>query len=154
MHDLYSCMIAFLKKYLAALYVPVTWTIIIGVLLTLPGSALPSETPFNIPQLDKIVHISLFGGFVFLWDLYLSKRFSETSRLLRWFFVFYVLANVYGISMEYVQKYWIPGRDYDLADIIADMIGAGLGYGCSHLFLLEVGRAPKSEGRGRSDGKE
>jgi VanZ family protein len=38
--------------------------------------------------------------------------------------------------MEYVQKYWIPGRDYDLADIIADMFGAGIGYGLSNLLLL------------------
>ncbi|HXB90849.1 MAG TPA: VanZ family protein [Puia sp.] len=129
-------MIPFFKKYLAALYVPISWTLIIGILMCLPGSALPSETAFKIPQFDKIVHIGLFGGFTFLWDLYLSKRVANTRRLLQWFFLIYVITNAYGISMEYVQKYWIPGRDYDLADIIADMIGAGLGYGCSHLFLL------------------
>ena len=131
-------MILFLRKYFAALYVPVIWSIIIGILLCLPGSALPKETAFNIPQFDKLVHAGLFGGFVFLWDLYMSKRLPETSRLLRWFFLFYVLANIYGIGMEYVQKYWIPGRDYDLADMVADMIGAGLGYGFSHLFLLPL----------------
>jgi VanZ family protein len=129
-------MIPFLRKYLAALYVPVTWTIIIGVLLTLPGSVLPSETAFKIPQLDKIVHMGLFGGFVFLWSLYLSKRTTALRVLLKWFFIFYIIANVYGISMEYVQKYWIPGRDYDLADIIADMAGAGIAYGLCHLLLL------------------
>jgi VanZ family protein len=129
-------MVLFLRKYLSALYVPLIWTIVIGILLTLPGSALPNEAAFRIPQLDKFVHITLFGLFVFLWDLRLSKQHRETGRLLRWFFAIYVIANVYGISMEYVQKYWIPGRDFDLADIIADMIGAGLGYGFSHLFLL------------------
>ncbi|HEV9036372.1 MAG TPA: VanZ family protein [Puia sp.] len=129
-------MVIFLRKYFAALYVPITWTIIIGILMTLPGSALPNEQAFRIPQFDKIVHMALFGGFVFLWDLRLSKRSQDMRRLFRWFFAFYVLANVYGIGMEYVQKYWIPGRDFDLADIIADMIGAGLGYGFSHLLLL------------------
>lgn len=133
-------MLPFLRKYFSALYVPVTWTVIIGILLCLPGSALPNEAVFKIPQFDKIVHICLFGGFVFLWDLYMSNRLSGTRPLLRWFFFFYVVANVYGIGMEYVQKYWIPGRDYDLADMIADMIGAGLAYGCSHLFLLEYER--------------
>ena len=129
-------MIPFLRKYFSALYIPITWSIIIGILLALPGSALPNEAAFKIPQFDKIVHISLFGGFVLFWGLNLSKRIPETIRLVRWFFLVYVLANVYGIGMEYVQKYWIPGRDFDLADIIADMIGAGLGYGFSHLFLL------------------
>lgn len=133
-------MVLFLRKYFTPLYVPITWTIIIGILLALPGSALPNEEAFKIPQFDKIVHITLFGVFVFLWDLRLSKRSSDISRLVRWFFAFYVVANVYGISMEYVQKYWIPGRDFDLADIIADMIGAGLGYGLSHLFLLPTGK--------------
>jgi VanZ family protein len=47
-----------------------------------------------------------------------------------------MLSNGLGISMEFVQKYWIPGRDYDLGDIIADMFGAGLGYGISNLLLL------------------
>jgi VanZ family protein len=129
-------MITFLKKYFAALYIPITWTLIIGILMCLPGKVLPSEAGFSIPQFDKLVHIGLFGGFVFLWSLWLTKRVDTPAVLLRWFFVFYVIANVYGIGMEYVQKYWIPGRDYDLADMIADMIGAGLAYGMVHLLLL------------------
>jgi VanZ family protein len=129
-------MIGFLKKYFSALYLPILWTLTIGILMCIPGKMLPSEAGFSIPQFDKLVHIGLFGGFVFLWSLWLTKRVRDTAVLLRWFFVFYVIANVYGISMEYVQKYWIPGRDYDLADIIADMIGAGLAYGLVHLYLL------------------
>ena len=129
-------MISFLRKYFAALYMPIIWTLIIGILMCLPGSAFPKEAGFKIPQFDKIVHMGLFGGFVFLWGLYLSKRVADPRMLIRGFFVFYILANTYGIGMEFVQKYWIPGRDYDLADMIADMIGAGLAYGLCHLFLL------------------
>ena len=62
------------------------------------------------------------------------------GKLMLLFFLFYVLGNVFGIGMEYVQKYWIPGRDYDLADMIADMIGAGVAYGLSNiLFVSERG---------------
>jgi len=57
-------------------------------------------------------------------------------RLLLWFFVFYMLSNFFGIAMEIVQKYWIPGRDYDTYDIIADMFGAGIGYGVSGLMFI------------------
>ena len=129
-------MIAFLKKYFAKLIYPLCWTLIIGVLLALPGNMLPSEHKFVIPQFDKIVHISLFGGFVLLWNLYFSSRALPLKRLLGLFFTIFILSNVFGIGMEYVQKYFIPGRDFDLADIIADMIGAGLGYGFSNLFFL------------------
>src|ERR1700754_2532138 len=131
-------MIPFLKKRFGTIYFPVIWSLIIGILLAMPGSVLPSESKFTIPHFDKLVHIGLFGGFVFLWNLYLSNRHVATSRLLRQFFIVFILANAYGIGMEYVQKYWIPMRDYDEADIIADMIGAGIFYGLSHLYLLPV----------------
>jgi VanZ family protein len=129
-------MILFLRKYFGNIYSPIVWTLIIGILLAMPGSMLPSETHFSIPQFDKIVHISLFGGFVFLWNLYLSTRSPRPSHLLRLFFLVFILAEAYGIGMEYVQKYYIPGRDFDEADIIADMIGAGLAYGLSNLILV------------------
>ena len=138
-------MISFLKKYFGALYLPVIWTFIIGILMCLPGKMLPNESGFAIPEFDKFVHMSLFGGFVFLWALYISKRITAPEKLVRWFFVIFVLANLYGIGMEYLQKYYIPMRDFDLADIIADMAGAGLAYGCSHLFLLpKNGTSPKA----------
>jgi hypothetical protein len=140
--------IRFLQKRFAKLAYPVAWTLIIGILLALPGSMLPKEKAFAIPQFDKVVHISLFGGFVFLWNLWLAKRAGATGRigiagrptlanhLLRRFFIIFALGCIYGTGMEYVQKYFIPGRDFDLADIIADMIGAGLAYGLSNIWLL------------------
>ncbi|HEY4060284.1 MAG TPA: VanZ family protein [Puia sp.] len=131
-------MIPFLQKYFGKLFFPLAWTLIIGVLLALPGSMLPNEQKFSIPQFDKFVHIGLFGGFVFLWNLYKSNRLTNLHRLLRWFFIVFIIACAYGIGMEFVQKYWIPGRDFDEADIIADMIGAGLAYGFSHLWLIRT----------------
>lgn len=129
-------MIKFLKKYFAALYIPIIWTLIIVTLMCLPGSALPNESNFKIPQFDKLVHAGVFGGFVFLWGLYTSKRRSELRVLLTRFFIFYLLGCAYGIAMEFVQLYWIPGRDFDVVDMLADVLGAGIGYGLCHLLLL------------------
>src|SRR5579864_8915317 len=129
-------MILFLRKYFGNIYSPIGWTLIIGILLAMPGSMLPNESRFSIPQFDKIVHISMFGGFVFLWNLYLSTRPITASRLLRLFFLIFLLAESYGIGMEYVQKYWVVGRDFDEADIIADIIGAGIAYGLSNILLV------------------
>ncbi|MHA4808021.1 VanZ family protein [Flavitalea flava] len=132
-------MIPFLRRYFSSIIYPVLWTLVIGILLSLPGSVLPQESDFSIPQFDKIIHISLFGGFVFLWGLYLSSKPITTPRkLLRLFFLIFILGSIYGIGMEYVQKYFIPNRDFDLADIIADLIGAGLAYGICNLTLVKV----------------
>lgn len=134
-------MIIFLKKYLGNIYSPLVWSLIIGILCCMPGSMLPSESHFTIPQFDKVVHISMFGGFVFLWNLYLSTRQGlREYKLIRLFFLIFILAVAYGIGMEYMQKYYIPGRDFDEADIIADMLGASLAYGLSNLFLLQQDR--------------
>ena len=134
-------MIPFIRKHFGKIYYPIVWSFIMAVLLCLPGAMLPSESKFSIPQFDKLVHMGMFGGFVFLWNLYLSTRVgSTTAGLLRSFFFIYILANAYGIGSEYLQGCCIPLRDFDLADIIADMSGAGLAYGLSHLFLLPGGK--------------
>jgi len=127
----------YLKKYFSKLYWAIIWTIVIFILLSLPGSMIPNESTFVIPNFDKVVHIGLFGGFVLLWSLYFSTKQLAPKRLLRTFFLIFIIAVVYGIGMEYVQKYFIPLRYYDEADIIADMIGAGLAYGLCNIYLIE-----------------
>lgn len=129
-------MIPFLRKYLSALIIPILWTLIIAILCCLPGKMIPNEAGFKIPNFDKLVHMGLFGGFVFLWGLYASKHISNQRLLLLFFFIFFVLSSFYGYSMELVQRCCIVGRDYDLADIIADLIGAGIAYGLCNLMLL------------------
>jgi VanZ family protein len=129
-------MLRFIQKYLSRLYVPIVWTLIILVLMCTPGNYIPSEQGFFVPDFDKVIHMGVFAGFVFLWSLYQTTRRPPFKRLLLGFFCFYMLGNLFGIGIEYAQKYWIPGRDYDLADIIADMFGAGIGYGLSNLWLL------------------
>src|ERR1700733_7459909 len=124
-----------LNKYLGNIFFPLFWTFFIVFLLSIPGTMLPSEQNFSVPQFDKLVHICLFGGFVLSWNFYLSKRPISTARMLRWFFLIFILGNSLGIGMEFAQKYLIPFRDFDTEDIIADMIGAGLGYGVSNVFL-------------------
>ena len=35
---------------------------------------------------------------------------------------------VYGIAMEFVQKYFVPNRSFEIGDIIADTIGSIAGF--------------------------
>lgn len=105
----------------------VGWFVICTVLLTLPGSAFPEENWLNKIWFDKWVHIGLFSVLVFLWCLAISaekKIFKSVQQL----FVWVTLGGcVYGIVMEYVQKYFIPNRSFDIGDIIADTIGSIVG---------------------------
>ncbi len=103
------------------------WTIIIFILLALPGNMLPNESHFAIPNLDKYVHIILFGSFVFFWSFYYSAKPGNNNSL-RYSVVILIVACLYGTAMEYVQKYFIPNRDYDIYDIAADIVGAIAGF--------------------------
>lgn len=116
---------------------PVTWTTVVIILLCLPGKMLPDEQNFKLPFFDKLVHIGLFGGMVLSWGLYYSVRHIPVSRLLKIFFLVFICGAVLGAGMEFVQKYFIPNRDFDEADIIADFIGAGIAYGICNIGLLQ-----------------
>ncbi len=102
------------------------WTIIIFILLALPGNMLPNENHLAISNLDKYVHITLFGTFVYLWTFYYAS--GKTEYPLKKSFLILIIACLYGTAMEFVQKYFIPNRDYDIYDILADVMGAIAGF--------------------------
>jgi VanZ family protein len=55
------------------------------------------------------------------------KKHSNDSRLKTLFILIGVFCLVYGIGMEFIQKYFITNRSFDSGDIIADGIGCVLG---------------------------
>lgn len=104
------------------------WTFIIFILLVLPGNMLPNENHLTIPNLDKLIHMILFGSFVFLWSFYFAAKDPKNVKSGKRFLRILVIACLYGIAMEFIQKYLIPNRDFDLYDIVADITGAVAGY--------------------------
>jgi VanZ family protein len=114
------------------------WTILIFVLLAMPGNMLPNEKHFTVPQLDKFVHIFLFGSFVFLWSFYFAAK-GENDHLKKTFLRTMIVACLYGIAMEFIQKYFIPNRDFDIYDIAADCAGALCGFIVVRKFVKATG---------------
>jgi VanZ family protein len=109
------------------------WLLITTILLTLPGSTLPSEKWLSDIEFDKIVHIGLFGVMVVLW----CRAFSDIKeKKIGLFILIAICSFLFGILMEFVQKYFIPGRSYDIMDILAD--GAGSIAGLVTSFKLYI----------------
>ena len=127
-----------LYKILSSRIPALAWTLLIFVMLTIPGKMLPDENQLTIPNLDKGVHIILFGCFVFLWSFYIASRKDITNQLNRKLFRIFIIACFFGIAMEYVQKYLIPNRDFDIYDIAADIIGAAVGYLIVRLIVSRI----------------
>ena len=108
-------------------FIPATiWFIITLVLLTLPGSALPKSSMLDHLQVDKIIHIGLFSILALLIFLPFIKMEMAQGQKKTILIRVAIGCLVYGILMEFVQKYWIPNRSFDLLDIVADGIGSFL----------------------------
>lgn len=95
------------------------WFVVTTVLLVIPGNALPKAPPIEIPFFDKWVHVVLFGVLSWLFCAF-AKSIPDKVKIL-------VLVVIYGIAMEFVQKYLVINRSFDIVDIVADSIGAVLG---------------------------
>ena len=106
----------FRQKWLAVL-----WFLIMCILFFLPGSALPQSNWLNDIHFDKIVHIGLFAGLLFLW----RSCINSTATKYNWILLFAAL--IYGILVELIQGHWIPNRSEDFYDVVADMTGSVLG---------------------------
>ena len=117
-----------LQKLLSKRTPALLWTILIFILMAIPGNMLPKEEKTFIPNLDKLVHATLFGSFVFLWSIYYATRKEKNNHSDSRFVLILIIACLYGVATELMQKYLIPNRDYDIYDIMADSIGAALGF--------------------------
>jgi VanZ family protein len=122
-----------LAKLIQSRWTALAWTLAIFLLMIMPPNRIPNQGLFGIKHLDKVVHICLFGGFVWLWfmsRLKNTKNTTGTGVLARLFFI----SALYGIAMEFVQ-YFFTNRDFDIWDIAADIIGAALACAILRFFV-------------------
>lgn len=116
-----------MKKIKPSFIYPVLWLILCSILLVLPGRAFPQENWFDKIWLDKWVHIGLFAVMVFLWCWAYLPLQPEKPKRWTTFLFFAVLWLLYGTGMEFVQKYFVANRAFDVGDIIADGVGCYTG---------------------------
>jgi VanZ family protein len=101
------------------------WALAIFVLSSFPGSAYPAT---DIVGADKIVHLGLYGLLAALCVRGLAQSTSWPGPLV--WIAAAALASLYGMSDEFHQRF-VPGRNSDWMDVLADAIGAALGAGAT-----------------------
>ncbi len=95
-----------------------------------PGDQLP-EGP-KIPGLDKMVHFSLFGGLLFLWNRATNSQ-NESLSIKRFITNHLVLGVIFAILAEEMQQL-VPNRSFDLMDIVANLTGSLIGTLCFYIL--------------------
>jgi len=99
--------------------------VIIFVLLSLPGSSFHTTSYWlDTLHADKIVHIGLFGSLAFSFFCYFEQSKFKQLRTVRAKAYALIFCILYGIGMEFYQKYFVPTRGFEVADMLADAIGA------------------------------
>jgi VanZ family protein len=99
--------------------------VVIYILLSLPGNSFhtPSRWFGNFP-VDKLVHVILFGSLAFSFFFHFEKTNSQKLKTIRAKAYVLIFCILYGIGMEYYQKYYVPTRGFDVNDMLADAVGA------------------------------
>ncbi len=100
------------------------WTLLILISLALLIEAsFPSTVPdSNIPYLDKALHFLVYGLLAWL-NAYVVIK-SEFSKNYNPYIISIVYILLIGIATETIQSI-TPERDAGIADILADLLGAG-----------------------------
>ena len=105
------------------------WWAPLGAFSTLIFFMSSRESPIRIPkgffEFDKILHIGAYG----VWGLLCAApvlRFWPAISAFRLTVIVGIAGSLYGLSDEIHQAY-VPKREADVADVVADAIGAFAG---------------------------
>jgi VanZ family protein len=101
----------------------VVWVVIQLTLTSLPGKDIPFDVPHPV---DWLAHLCMYGGLGFL----IARAARLHGLSLRWL-IWIGVAISLGAALDELHQLFVPGRDAEVSDWLADTIGstAGLAVG-------------------------
>ena len=112
------------KKFLPGF----AWFFIVGILTLMPGKDVPEVGWLNIPNLDKLVHVAMFGGLTVFFCLPYLKSGLTPQKKTNIFIRISLSMVLWGLIIEVIQKFFVPGRGFEWLDVLADSIGVLIAY--------------------------
>jgi VanZ family protein len=102
----------------------IAWFFVVLTLICIPGEDLPKVDNWLIKiDYDKFIHVGIFGVLAFLFMYPITKSSLSIQQKCYYFIKIAIATIVWGITTELIQKFFIPGRSFSLADWLADSIG-------------------------------
>ncbi len=118
----------------------IAWFFVVLVLLCMPGKDVPSVGWLDKIYFDKWVHCGIFGLLALLFMLPIALSKIDNKEKLQFFIRIALVTALWGITSEFIQKYWIPGRSFDLLDWAADSLGALIAFAFCRIKFLSVAK--------------
>jgi VanZ family protein len=102
--------------------------VLVFILLSMPSSGEPGtgllSFLLSLPFADKVIHVGLFGSLALSIFFHFEQYSNTTFQTTRIKALSLIVCIVYGIGMEFYQKYFVPSRGFETGDMLADAIGA------------------------------
>jgi hypothetical protein len=116
----------------------IAWFLFVLILICLPGKSIPKAGWLDFLDFDKLVHAGLFGGIVFFFCRPFRKASYERNEKINLFIKITLATCIWGITTEFIQKFFIPGRQFDLLDWAADCLGAIIAFFVSKRYFAKT----------------
>ena len=101
--------------------------VLIFILLSMPSSDIQGTSWISIilhlPFADKIIHMGLFGSLALSLFSHFEQYSNISFRSTRTKALSLILCILFGIGMEFYQKYFVPSRGFEVGDMLADAMG-------------------------------
>ena len=102
--------------------------VLIFILLSMPAGKTPGDDWISyllqLPYADKVIHVGLFGSLALSIFSHFEQYSNISFRSTRTKALSLIACILYGIGMEFYQKYFVPSRSLDVIDMLADAMGA------------------------------
>ena len=109
-----------IKKFIPG----IAWFFLVLILICVPGSKIPTvETWLNDIYFDKWIHAGMFAMLTFLFIYPVTKLSLPGQVKKNTSLKIAIAACIWGLTTEFIQKFFIPGRSFDIFDWAADSFG-------------------------------
>jgi VanZ family protein len=104
---------------------PFLWASVIFVIIAIPGNYIPRAHGFwELISPDKIVHLGMFAPLAFL----IARATFKAHKQFKLAVIIALLFGIiYAIFTELLQYYVVYGRNGNIFDAIADIVGVVIG---------------------------
>lgn len=126
--------------HISKFYPGIAWFFLVLIAVCIPGYDLPKVDKWLIEiNFDKLIHVGLFAVLAYLFMHPLIKSSLPQSEKRNYLIKIAIATIIWGITTEFIQKFFVPGRSFTLGDWLADGLGGivALFYGMWRLSKMQ-----------------
>lgn len=106
----------------------IAWFFIVLVLMCKPGNEFPPVGWLDKIYFDKWAHAGVFGLLALLFMIPVALSPLDNKDKLQYLIRIAIATSLWGLTTEFIQKFFISGRSFDLLDWVADSLGAFISF--------------------------